>query len=87
MPASRPRIASGMVWFQTVCRKIPEIMSATPDSTRKSATSQIPGISPASATVAPYAAAASTIARPWWWTRTVQPLVTVASIAPTVSAE
>ena len=87
MPASRPRMFSGMVWFQTVPRKTPEIMSAAPESMKKSSISQTLGIRPASATKPPYAAAAITIARPWWWIRPVQPLSAVASIAPTVSAE
>ena len=78
---------SGMVWFQTVLRKTAEIMSAAPESIRKTPTSQMLGIRPAIATQAPYAAAATTIARPWWWTREVQPLSAVASSAPTVSAE
>ena len=62
-------------------------MSAAPARARKSATSQMDGIRPASATNAPYAAAAITIARPWWCTRAVQPLSAVATSAPTVSAE
>ena len=62
-------------------------MSAAPESIRKTPTSQMLGIRPASATQAPYAAAATTIARPWWCTREVQPLSAVASSAPTVSAE
>ena len=36
---------------------------------------------------APYAIAASTMARPWWCTREVQPESAVATSAPTVSAE
>ena len=87
MPASRPRIASGMVWLQTVPRKTPLIMSAAPPNARNTPTSQIDGIRPASATKPPYAAAAITIARPWWCTRPVQPLSAVATSAPTVSAE
>jgi len=57
---------SGMVWFQTVLRKTAEIMSAAPESIRNSSTSHTLGISPATPTQAPYAAAAITIARPWW---------------------
>ena len=76
-----------MVWFQIVPRKSPLIMSAAPARTRNSATSQTFGVRPASATQPPYAAAATTMARPWWCTRAVQPLVAVASSAPTVSAE
>ena len=61
-------------------------MSAAPESIRNSSTSQTLGISPASAIIRPYTAAATTIARPWWKTRAVQPLNAVASTAPTVSA-
>jgi hypothetical protein len=86
MPASRPRIASGMVWFHTVPRNIAEIMSAEPARARKTSTSQKLGITPASAMQPPYAAAATTIARPWWCTCEVHPLSAVASMAPTVSA-
>ena len=46
MPASRPRIDSGIVWLQTVERKMPEIMSAAPANARNSATSQMFGITP-----------------------------------------
>ena len=48
MPASRPRMCSGMVWFQTVPRNTAEIMSAAPASTRNTSASQIVGIRPAS---------------------------------------
>ena len=87
MPASRPRIDSGMVWLHTVLRKIPEIMSAAPANASSTTTSQNDGIRPASATNAPYDAAATTIARPWWWKRVVQPDRVVATTAPMVSAE
>ena len=88
MPASRPRMPSGMVWFQTVLRNTPEIMSAAPreheeDGDQPDARHQA-GQRRRSA---PYAAAAITIARPWWCTRAVQPLSAVATSAPTVSAE
>ena len=53
---------------------MPGIMSAAPARAKNSATSQMLGIRPAIAIIAPYAAAASTIARPWWLTRAVQPL-------------
>ena len=55
---------SGIVWFQTVARKIPLIMSAAPANVKKTISSQMFGISPAIATDAPQAAAARTIARP-----------------------
>ena len=74
MPASRPRMVSGIVWFHTVPRNTAEIMSAAPESMRNSSTSQTDGIRPASPMQAPYAAAAITIARPWWCTLAVQPL-------------
>ena len=50
-------MCSGMVWFQTVPRKTPEIMSAAPDSIKKSSTSQMLGITPASPIKAVAAAA------------------------------
>ena len=78
---------SGMVWFQTVLRNTAETMSAAPASMKNPSATQIVGARPASAMNAPYAAAATTIARPWWWTREVHPLRPVASSAPTVSAE
>ena len=87
MPASRPRISSGIVWFQIVPRKIPLIMSARPGqreeerrAARRSAPAR-PARSPRRRHEPP-----RTIARPWWWTRVVQPLVAVASTLPTVSA-
>ena len=87
MPASRPRMCSGMVWFHTVPRNTAEIMSAAPAIAKHTNTTPNDGARPASAMQAPYAAAAMTMARPWWWTREVQPLSAVARRAPTVSAE
>ena len=49
MPASRPRISSGMVWFQTVLRKMPLIMSAAPATRGRPARTTSLGASPASA--------------------------------------
>ena len=87
MPASRPRMCSGMVWFHTVPRKTAEIMSAAPAIAKQTSATANDGARPARAMQAPYAAAARTIARPWWWTWEVQPLSAVARSAPTVSAE
>ena len=49
MPASRPRIDSGIVWLQTVPRKTPLIMSAAPGEREAARTSQMLGIRPARA--------------------------------------
>ena len=87
MPASRPRRLSGIVWLQIVPRKTAEIMSAAPASAKKNTAIQIEVEKPASAMHPPYAAAASTMARPWWCTRLVQPEDAVATSAPMVSAE
>ena len=43
MPASRPRMLSGMVWFQIVPRKTAEIMSAAPARAKKRMATQIVG--------------------------------------------
>jgi hypothetical protein len=77
MPASRPRMLSAMGPAPDRAPEDPEVMSSSAESTRKTATSQMLGIRPATSTQAPYAAAATTIARPWWWTREVQPLSAV----------
>ena len=76
-----------MVWFQIVPRKTAEIMSAAPARVKNTRAPQMVGAAPASAMNAPYAMAASTMARPWWCTRDDQPLSAVATRAPTVSAE
>ncbi len=48
MPASRPRIDSGIVWFQIVERNTAEVMSAAPAHMRKAIATQIDGASPTS---------------------------------------
>ncbi|MEK8170472.1 hypothetical protein NKH77_15260 [Streptomyces sp. M19] len=53
IPASRPRRASGTVWFQIVERPSPLIMSPEPASARKSSTSQMLSTQPAAAIARP----------------------------------
>lgn len=86
MPASRPRIESGIVWFQMTERNKALIMSAPPASASHAMATQTEPLSPAAAVAAPQSAAARTTARPWWWTRAVQPEVAVATNEPTVPA-
>ena len=75
---------SGMVWFHTVERKIPLIMSAAPARVSRTSTHTMLGATPAAATAAPHAIAATITARPWWCTCRVQPEVSVASRLPIV---
>ena len=87
MPASRPRIVSGMVWFQIVARNRPLTMSAAPASTRHSiGAPDRRGQARESRSRRRRRARPITIARPWWCTCDVHPEVAVASMLPTVSA-
>ena len=87
MPAIRPRIVSGMVWFQIVPRKIALIMSAAPANAKATKHHSMLGANPAAMMKAPYAAAEITMARPCLLTRPVQPDSAVAIRAPKVWAE
>ena len=72
-----------MVWFHMVPRKIPLTMSAAPAAMRQSMASHNDGAKPKPMIDTPQAAAASAMARPWWRTSRVQPLVRLASNEPT----
>ena len=61
-------------------------MSAAPAATSASSATQSDGANPNATIATPQLAAAKAIARPWWRTDRVQPLVTVASSEPTEGA-
>ncbi len=77
---------SGIVWFQTVERKMPLIMSAAPARARKTSATHRFVTSPKTAIASPQEPAAQMIASPCRWTRAAQPLVSEATSAPTDGA-
>jgi len=64
MPAKRPRISSGIVWFQINPRNIPLITSAPPAIANSRRIHHSPGANAIRPTADPQQAAAMTIARP-----------------------
>ena len=80
-------MASGMVWFHNVSRKMPLTMSAAPASTRQASATGRSGARPNAAIAVPQAAAASAMPRPCRRTRVAQPLSAEAANAPADIAE